>query len=87
MAAERPALRAIEQGLDELRMALERELFAAMDADAGRIRSYVEAARSLEVAWPELDRLTTALPLRSAHQQVVACAERWLTTAPIATGS
>ena len=87
VATVRPALRAMEHGRDELRMALERERFAAMDADARRMRSYVEAARSLEEAWPELDRATTGLPLRSAHEQVVACAERWLTTAPIATGS
>lgn len=87
LTAERPALAAVKLGLEELRMALERERFAAMDADARRIRSYLTAARPFEDAWIDLERQTSGLPLRRAHEAVVACASRCLPMAPNATGS
>ena len=75
---QRPALQSLGLGFDELRLALERERFAAMDLDAARIRAFVAATRDLERMWPELDRRTQGLPLRAAHTLVVESAERWL---------
>ena len=40
VAKQRPALRTRDHGSDEVRLALERERFAAMDADTARIRAY-----------------------------------------------
>jgi hypothetical protein len=87
VAAERPALRAIPQSLDALRLALERERFAAIDADARRIEAYLAAAEALQRAWPALEAQLEALPLRAAHALVVGCAEQCLPTSAIATGS
>jgi hypothetical protein len=86
-AKQRPALNAIERGLDELRLALERERFAAMDADAARLRAYVEASAAYARAWPDCERETAGQPLRAAHGVVVRFAERWLPTAVPATSS
>lgn len=86
LAATRPALAAIRSGLEDLRMALERERFAAMDADERRMMAFVEAAARMRQQWPELERTTAALPLPAAHQAMVACAERCLPTTPV-TGS
>lgn len=82
LVAERPVLAAIAGGFEELRIALERERFAIMDADRLRIGGYLAAARDLETHWPELERRVAGLPLRRAHQVVVECAERWLPTVP-----
>jgi len=87
LVTHRPALAAVPRGLDELRIALERERFAAMDADGKRMRAYLAAAAPLERQWPELERQIAALPLRRAHDLVVACASQCLPTMPIATGS
>lgn len=78
----RPALAAIPKGLDELRVAMERERFGIMDADRLRIGAYLAAARDLEAHWPEVDHRTAGLPLQRAHEVVVECAERWLPTVP-----
>lgn len=85
-AAARPALAAIDLGLDDLRMALERERFAAMDADEQRMLTFVRAAERMRQQWPDVERQTSALPLRAAHAIVVSSAERCLPTDP-ATGS
>jgi hypothetical protein len=85
--AERPALAALGAGLDELRLALERERFAAMDADAARLGRYVDASAAYARAWPDCEREAAGQPLRAAHRAVVSCAERWLPTAVTATGS
>jgi hypothetical protein len=78
VARERPALAAIARGFDELRLTLEKERFAAMDADTRRIHSYLAATRALEQAWPATEQATASLPLRAAHRLVVESAERWL---------
>lgn len=85
--AARPALGAIAQGLDALRMELERERFAAMDADAARIRRYLDAASTWEKEWPRVEERIAGLPLRAAHRIVVESAERCLPKDPFATGS
>lgn len=87
LSDERPALRAIPRGLDELRMELERERFAAMDADQRRVRAYLAASQPLAKAWPEIEQRMAGLPLRRAHPLVVAFAERWLPTVNPATSS
>jgi hypothetical protein len=83
----RPALRTLPRGLDELRLELERERFAAMDADQQRMRSYLQATARFEQHWAELARRTAGLPLRPAHALVVESAHRWLPTDPNATSS
>ncbi|MBI5852250.1 MAG: hypothetical protein HZB39_14645 [Planctomycetes bacterium] len=87
LVAERPALAAVEKGLDELRIALERERFAAMDADARRIQVFIAAARSLQAEWPALERSMAGLPLRAAHDRLLASAARCLPANPSATTS
>ncbi|HLQ37698.1 MAG TPA: hypothetical protein VK348_07850 [Planctomycetota bacterium] len=87
LVAERPALAVVTQGLDELRLALERERFAAMDADASRIRTYLQASELLARVWSEIEQRTAGLPLRRAHAIVVGYAERWLPTVIPATSS
>jgi len=81
LAATRLALGAIGLGLDELRLELERERFAAMDADAARMRAYLMAMERFQQAWPEAQAKMAGLPLRAAHSLVVDCAERCLPTA------
>ncbi len=68
-------------------MALERERFAAMDADRARIARYLAAAVAFERRWPEVVKRTAGLPLRAAHALVVESAERWLPAIPSATSS
>jgi len=87
LASARPALASIPRGLDELRMALERERFVAMDADRLRVRTYLAATALLERHWPEAERQTVGLPLRAAHEVVVGYAERWLPIEPPAISS
>lgn len=83
----RQALAAAAAGLDALRIALERERFATMDADADRLARYVQAAGPFRQRWPELEGAVAGLPLRDAHERVVDCAARWLPTDPAATSS
>jgi hypothetical protein len=87
LMSSRPALAAIPLGLEELRLTLERERFAVMDADAKRMRTYLDAAAAMERQWPDLDRRIAGLPLRRAHEHVVACAEQWLPKIASATSS
>jgi hypothetical protein len=86
LVTERPVLAAIDSGLDELRIALERERFAAMDADEARLAAFVQAAERMRREWPAVERQTASTPLRAAHTMVVTLAERCLPTAPV-TGS
>lgn len=83
----RPALAAAGAGLDALRMELERERFAAMDADAARLAGYVRAAETFRQHWPATERRLDGMALRAAHAVMVDSAERWLPTAPAATSS
>src|SRR5689334_2421269 len=53
-----------------------------MDADARRMRAYVQSAAALERAWPEVRDRTATLPLRQAHAVVVEHAQRCLPTTP-----
>jgi hypothetical protein len=78
----RPALAAVDQGLDGLRLALESERFAAMDADTARLQAYISCQNALQSAWPELQARTAGMPLRQAHRAVVECAATCLPTAP-----
>lgn len=87
MVVDRPALAAVGKGLDELRMALERERFAAMDRDVDRIRGYLTASQPWMSVWPEVEQQTAGKSLRRAHAVVVAYAERWLPTTNPATSS
>ncbi len=87
LVAERPALAAVPKGLDELRIALERERFAAMDADARRIQVFIAAARTLQAEWPALERSMAGLPLRAAHDRLLASAARCLPMSPSAIDS
>ena len=82
LQTSRPALAAVRAGLDELRMALERERFAAMDADERRMTTFVRAAGQLRQHWPDVERQSASLPLRDAHGIVVSFAERWLPMDP-----
>jgi hypothetical protein len=82
LTAARPALATIARGLDDLRMALERERFAAMDADAQRIRAFVAATAAFNRAWPGMQTRTAGLPLRAAHAIIVESAQRCLPTTP-----
>jgi hypothetical protein len=83
LVGQRPALAAIAAGVDELRLALERERFAAMDADARRVHAFMAAAAGLDRVWPEVQARTAGLPLRAAHGVVVDFAQRCLPTQPI----
>lgn len=83
----RPALHALELGLDEVRIALERERFAAMDADSARIRAYLAASTRFAAAWSDVDARCEGLALSSAHEIMVASAERWLPMTNPATSS
>jgi hypothetical protein len=82
LSVERPALRAIDQGLGELRMALERERFAAMDADAKRLHAYIACQGAMQRQWPRIQARTASLPLRQAHAVVVESAAQCLPMAP-----
>ncbi|MFY9345143.1 MAG: hypothetical protein WAT39_21820 [Planctomycetota bacterium] len=83
LAATRPALLAVGSGLEALRLELERERFAVMDADSRRLHGYLVAARELERQWPALDAQAAGLPLRAAHRLVVDCAARCLPRDPL----
>jgi hypothetical protein len=78
----RPALAAVAKGLDELRLELERERFAAMDADTARVRAFLGSAAALAQVWPQVQARTAGQPLRTAHALVVESARRWLPTSP-----
>lgn len=78
----RPVLAAIPHGLDELRVALARERFAAMDADSRRVGTFLSATAAFERVWPEVRTRTAGLPLRSAHAIVVDYAQRCLPMTP-----
>lgn len=85
MVRERPALAALSDGLDRLRIELERERFAAMDADAQRVQRYLAAAAGLQSVWPELERKMAELPLQRAHRLLVDSASACLPTSPTAS--
>jgi hypothetical protein len=80
---ERPALAMLTAGLDGLRLELERERFAIMDADAKRVQGYLAAATDLQSRWPELKRKLSGLPLQQAHQLLAEGALVCLPTHPI----
>lgn len=86
LAPVRPALAFIPQGRDALRIALERERFAAMDADDRRIRAFLAATAELERAWPDVQSKVDHLPLRRAHAVLVDYAQRCLPVSPSAPG-
>ena len=83
LVSVRPALAAIRLGLDELRIALERERFVAMDEDDRRIRTFLAATSGLEAAWPDIQRRSAGLPLRAAHAILVDSAQRCLPVSPL----
>jgi len=80
--AVRPALRALAEGREALREALDRERRQAMDEDERRVRSYLRAAQSLEAAWPRIQERCAGLGLGAAHAVLVEWAERCLPTSP-----
>jgi len=82
MVPVRPALQHVASGLDDLRMALERERFAAMDADQRRLETFVMATAAFERRWPEIEQRCAGLPLRQAHAIVVESAAQCLPMAP-----
>jgi hypothetical protein len=82
LAAVRPVLGTVPDGVPALHEALDRERREAMEADERRIRAYVAAATGLERAWPEVQAATADRRLSSAHPIVVDWAERCLPTAP-----
>jgi hypothetical protein len=82
MTPRRPALAALSEGLDGLRMALERERFEAMDEDAARLSLYVAASAPFGTVWRTLEQAIRGLPLGQAHRLVLDYAERWLPVDP-----
>jgi hypothetical protein len=82
LTSERPALAAVARGVDELRLALERERFASMDADDRRLRAFLSASAALARAWPEIATKTDRLPLGQAHAILVDYAQRCLPISP-----
>jgi hypothetical protein len=87
VAKERPVLLAVGRGLDELRLALEQERFATMDADSLRVLTYLGATAAWEQLWPAVERATAGMPLRAAHRIVVESALRCLPTLVPGTSS
>lgn len=82
LAGERPAPRAIGQGLPALRLAPGEERFAAMDADDRRSRSYLDASRALAAEWPSLQARSVGIPLRQFHERLATLARACLPTTP-----
>jgi argininosuccinate lyase len=68
-------------------MELERERFAAMDADSNRMRKYVGAAAKWQGEWLRVEARAAGLPLRAAHRIVVESAESCLPKDPFAISS
>jgi hypothetical protein len=87
VTAERPALGAVAAGFDELRLALEKERFAVMDADTRRVRAYLGATADWTKTWPTVEGATSGLPLRAAHRIVVESARQCLPTLVPGTSS
>ena len=58
-----------------------------MDADTARIRAYLRASASFAKTWSDVEARCEGMALRSAHEIVVAFAERWLPTTNPATSS
>lgn len=82
LSSARTALRALPDGREALRAALDRERREAMDEDDRLIRTYLAAAATLQEAWPEIQDRTAGLGLGAAHAVHVEWAERCLPTSP-----
>ena len=78
LTSARPALRALPEGLEALRAALDHERRQAMDEDDRRVRSYLAAAANLQDAWPTFQARCDGQPLGAAHEVLVEWAERCL---------
>jgi hypothetical protein len=72
---ERPLLRSVAGGREELEAALDAERRALMHANERRLQAYREAARAWAEAWPRLAAEIAELPLLEAHGRLVAGAD------------
>jgi hypothetical protein len=83
LVPRRPALGAVQAGLDELERALDAERRDLIHQNERRLAGYLEAARAWSLRWPELARTTDTLPLLESHQVLASAAAGVLPFAPI----
>jgi hypothetical protein len=82
LAARRPVLRAIPQGLDAIETAMDAERRRLMHANEARLQVYLDAAAPWREAWPGIEAETEGLPLEAAHERIVQRAEGILPFVP-----
>lgn len=75
LISQRPALVAIAHGRDRLEEALDAEKRALIRANEQRLRAYLVAAEAWAGHWTSVQRRIANLPLREAHQVMVAEAQ------------
>jgi len=75
LAARRPLLARVGEGLPALEAALDAERRDLMHANEQRLASYQHAAGSWVASWPQVEKRLAGLPLRRAHEVVVAAAQ------------
>jgi hypothetical protein len=71
VAARRPLLRRVREGLAGLEAALDAERRELIHANERRLQRYTEAAGDWAEAWPAIAARIEGLPLRAAHKIVV----------------
>jgi len=75
---QRPLLAEISRGREHVEIALDAERRAQIHANERRLATYQEAASRWAARWPQLEQAVVGLPLREAHQQIRAAAEKLL---------
>jgi hypothetical protein len=75
LAARRPVLQRIGDGLEALEAALDAERRQLIREDESRISRYMQAAEQWASSWPRVSAEIESLPLWEAHQFLVQRAE------------
>ncbi len=81
-AAIRPLLTQLGGGRDALEVALDAERRRLMRANEERLRGYLRAATGWRARWSELEPALRGVPLREAHERLVAAAAGCLPEVP-----
>ena len=78
LAGRRPLLKHIEDGREELEVALDAERRELIHTNERRLQAYMAAAQAWLAAWPRIGAEIADMPLRDAHAALRAHAERLL---------
>ena len=80
---ERPVLKLTKEGKEALEVGLDAERRTLMRINTERLMKYKEASTNWASAWPEVSIKIQGLSLKSAHEIVVAEAEKYLPKSPL----